>query len=347
MLRLCVLENFGHDHFSHELLSPSQMKSISIVFSVILILIHQTHSYTPTIPPRFDDVVEHLVGTWSNPKTGTVYGTVEEVMRSCGGAIQGMREVPILSPLDVPGIESMRPYHNRADDGFIFFDCGSYTQGHVHYYKTNKDNEEEYDENGVIATLVFHTIPKRRMLIQTIPSVTSKTVYMNMTKKINQQENVIVEQVTNDANQKEPTCRNISIAWKNHIVCQMPTEGQAWMLNRAKWFKFDHVSIKPVEVSFDVYTSLKDDNNGTIDEIIGWTKQIDYQDVDDMKMDHALAHLLDWNHLQDIILPCSHIIQTGAYCEESKEIKAILRIYDSQNQLKSVVLQQGIAGDSF
>ena len=326
------------------------MKSISVVFSIIICFVDSTLSYTPITPPRFDDVIEHLVGTWSNPKTGTVYGTVEEVMRSCGGAIQGMREVPILSPLDVFEIESMRRYHNRADDGFIFFDCGSYTQGNVHYQSNEDKGEEEYDENGVIATLVFHTIPKRRMLIQAIPSVTSKTVCMNMTKKkvIQEQENV-VEQVTNDANEKEPTCRNISFAWKNHIVCQMPTEGQAWMLNRAKWFKFDHLSIKPVEVSFDVcnYSSLKDDNNGTNDEIIGWTKQIDDQDVNDMKIDHALAYLLDWNHLQDIILPCSHIIQTGAYCEESKEIKAILRIYDSQNQLKSVVLQQGIAGDSF
>jgi hypothetical protein len=40
---------------------------------------------------------------------------VEEVMRSCGGAIQGIRE----------GLQ----YLNRADDGFVFFDCGTYSYG--------------------------------------------------------------------------------------------------------------------------------------------------------------------------------------------------------------------------
>ena len=41
---------------------------------------------------------------------------VDEVMRSCGGAVQGVRvdDGPLL---------------NRQDDGFCFFDCGSWTQG--------------------------------------------------------------------------------------------------------------------------------------------------------------------------------------------------------------------------
>ena len=59
---------------------------------------------TPLIPPRFDNFCEQTVGTWSsinsgsgctsNVKLGTV-GDVEEVMRSCGGAVQGIREVAI------------------------------------------------------------------------------------------------------------------------------------------------------------------------------------------------------------------------------------------------------------
>jgi len=64
------------------------------------------------------------VGSW----TGTQYqwpgdtnavaceSVVDEVMRSCGGAVQGVRvgDGPLL---------------NRQDDGFCFFDCGSWTQG--------------------------------------------------------------------------------------------------------------------------------------------------------------------------------------------------------------------------
>eukprot|EP00966_Prymnesium_polylepis_P181631 4207200-Prymnesium_polylepis.1 len=45
---------------------------------------------------------------------------MEEVMRSCGGAVQGLREVREAreNPLTL----------NRADDGFCFFDDGTWAQ---------------------------------------------------------------------------------------------------------------------------------------------------------------------------------------------------------------------------
>lgn len=321
------------------------MKSIWIVSSIIFSFVNKTKSFTPTIPPRFDDVMEHLVGTWSNPKTGNEYGTVEEVMRSCGGAIQGMREVPI-SPLDRSGtqmIESVRPYHNRADDGFIFFDCGSYTQGPVH--RTTNTNVNE-DDNGFIATLVFQSIPKRRMLIQTCPNNKLMTVYMTMMRKKMDQSEKRIKQVVDDSNANELSRRKISLTWNNHIVCQMPTEGQVWMLNRAKWLKFEHMSSRqPVDVSLELEnTSFNGDSD--IHEMMGWTESVIHKDMDDIDGNHQLSSLLDFNHLKEVILPYSYIIQMGAYCNKTKEVKALLRVYDDQNQLKSVILQHGVVCDS-
>ena len=81
---------------------------------------------TAALAPNFDTFSAAAVGSW----TGTQYqwtadgatngvpctAVVDEVMRSCGGAVQGVRvgDGPLL---------------NRQDDGFCFFDCGSWTQG--------------------------------------------------------------------------------------------------------------------------------------------------------------------------------------------------------------------------
>ena len=88
---------------------------------VAIIAVHAS-----ALAPSFDTFSAAAVGSW----TGTQYqwtadgaksgvpctAVVEEVMRSCGGAVQGVRvdDGPLL---------------NRQDDGFCFFDCGSWTQG--------------------------------------------------------------------------------------------------------------------------------------------------------------------------------------------------------------------------
>jgi hypothetical protein len=92
----------------------------SVVFILLLHCI--VDAFSPCSPPRFDTFCEKLSGSWkySNDVDGTDMHhihAVEEVMRSCGGAVQGIRE----------GLQ----YFNRADDGFVFFDCGTYSYGSV------------------------------------------------------------------------------------------------------------------------------------------------------------------------------------------------------------------------
>ncbi len=79
---------------------------------------------TTALAPSFDTFSAAATGSWHGTRyewPGDANGVacesvVDEVMRSCGGAVQGVRvgDGPLL---------------NRQDDGFCFFDCGSWTQG--------------------------------------------------------------------------------------------------------------------------------------------------------------------------------------------------------------------------
>ena len=81
---------------------------------------------TAALAPSFDTFSAAATGSWHGTQyqwtaDGATNGepctsVVDEVMRSCGGAVQGIRvdDGPLL---------------NRQDDGFCFFDCGSWTQG--------------------------------------------------------------------------------------------------------------------------------------------------------------------------------------------------------------------------
>ena len=79
---------------------------------------------TSALAPSFDTFSVAATGSWHGTQykwPGDTNGVacevvVDEVMRSCGGAVQGIRvdDGPLL---------------NRQDDGFCFFDCGSWTQG--------------------------------------------------------------------------------------------------------------------------------------------------------------------------------------------------------------------------
>ena len=92
--------------------------------STTLLLLCTVAVRTTALAPSFDTFSAAATGSW----TGTLYewpgdangvaceSVVDEVMRSCGGAVQAVRvgDGPLL---------------NRQDDGFCFFDCGSWTQG--------------------------------------------------------------------------------------------------------------------------------------------------------------------------------------------------------------------------
>ncbi|KAL3794348.1 hypothetical protein ACHAW5_009908 [Stephanodiscus triporus] len=103
-------------------------------------------SWKPCAQPRFDDFASCIVGPWTATATTTTTTAttesireVEEVMRSCGGAIQGIREIPLDKKASE---EERRTYHNHADGGFVYDDDGSYTAGPEQWDWSVSDDEE-------------------------------------------------------------------------------------------------------------------------------------------------------------------------------------------------------------
>ena len=87
---------------------------LSIILSTITVTALST--FSSTAAPRFDVFSSKLLAwPWSDQQQRP--NPVEEVMRSCGGAVQGLRDGG--------------QYLNRANDGFVYMDDGSYSFGPV------------------------------------------------------------------------------------------------------------------------------------------------------------------------------------------------------------------------
>ena len=63
------------------------------------------------LAPNFDTFCQNAVGRWASAGSSSSSATVSEVMRSCGGAVQGVRETGVGAGV----------YLNRADDNFAYF----------------------------------------------------------------------------------------------------------------------------------------------------------------------------------------------------------------------------------
>ena len=199
-------------------------------------------------PPRFDTFGDLLVGKWAI-ETTTIDGAttsnafvaeVEEVMRSCGGAVQGIRE-PAATGKSSGEEATSSTYLNRANDGFVFFDDGCYTMGPISIEQgmgemggddfltclvlSEKDpegrtqrlvfefgdaNEQIYKGNGMLSADI--TLRTKQRFGDT--SLSANDDKSETTTKPN---GCVIEEIT------------------RIVRCRMPSEGQPWMLQRAKW----------------------------------------------------------------------------------------------------------------
>ncbi len=289
----------------------------------------RSFAFSPIVPPRFDNFCEQVIGAWgisSNSETKYV-GDVEEVMRSCGGAVQGIREVPQIvdsSSSAAATQDHHRLYHNRADDGFIYFDCGSYSQGPVN----------SPDPVGTqVGCLTFSTMPKSRILFDS--SGTWQTLVRGPKSQMMLSDENACLQPTHGDDDAESVGLDASVAWGKDIVCRMPNN-QPWMLQRVKWQQSivnesniisDKLKIEPDELKVTGW--IKKWNNDSDDNIVNMN-------------DDDLRNQLGSSTLDDFLLEnTSEIVQFGAACKTSGEIKCILRCYDEGGMLKGIILQQG------
>ncbi|CAB9512144.1 expressed unknown protein [Seminavis robusta] len=200
-------------------------------------------SFTSCATPRFDTFSEKLVGTWKwQDSTGTDREeAVGEVMRSCGGAVQGIREIPSLLATETGTAINTEEgfYANRANDGFRYFEDGSYTCGPVN---------DGLEDSLWISSL---TIGKSRLILaaKNPQNLEDTTICQVVTKK------------SDPTPTPEPKVLHHvpeNIVWEHILRCRMPSVSQPWMAQRLKW---EQVLQTPA-------TLVDDTNIGRVDK--GW-----------------------------------------------------------------------------
>ena len=176
-----------------------------------------TTTFSPTASPNFQTFSEKIVGSWVTTRKAAEPLSVEEVMRSCGGAVQGVKEVAIDEATETEF------YLNRANDGFLYFPCGSYTAGPVQLV-TNKDNTflcslqvgessrvliefNVKEGHQTFGTRVFY-LSKQQQALQEVPQL------------------VLFE---------KPPSQFAVNDWTFELRCHMASATQPWNLQRAKW----------------------------------------------------------------------------------------------------------------
>lgn len=178
-------------------------------------------AFTPTIQPKFDAFLENIVASWHVP--GGSQEQVEEVMRSCGGAVQGIRDNGI--------------YLNRANDGFLYFDCGSYSYGPV--------DLKSMDNIADTALLSSIALPSSDTRIYVEGDV-EEDGYCEGNIAIRYPKVTKVNEDTpmfNDAFQVNMMHSHPPMDVIYQVQCRMLAPSQPWMLQRAQWEKFGNDSI--------------------------------------------------------------------------------------------------------
>jgi len=191
---------------------PGRNNALAITTASVL-LMSSSRAFRPIIAPRFDLFCEKIVGPWSEDRSdGGAAKNVEEVMCSCGGAVQGIREINGL-------------YLNRADDGFIFYEDGSYSWGPTKLVEGN--------EGGNQFTTCISVTKSHRVFIESGMGLTDLScIALTCANKATGAGSVLIKQ-------RHPNDNPLHQLF-SEIRCSMPSPTQPWMLQRAKFEKLFH-----------------------------------------------------------------------------------------------------------
>ena len=181
------------------------------------------HALKPCPPPRFDIFCERIIGDWST--TTTTPGLkpkqriVEEVMRSCGGAVQGIQDCDV--------------YLNRADDCFCFFDCGTYAYGPINQKAALAVNPTTVLQSSI-------AMPTARIwLLQSgegeIIAEISQVPSAKFEVKFSKEEIAKVALIGNS---------RPNILVHTRTLCRMSSPVLPWMMQRAQWESHTNASLQ-------------------------------------------------------------------------------------------------------
>ena len=298
--------------------------------------IRQWHlnSWKSCSQPRFDEFASCTVGPWitSEAADATDVLEVEEVMRSCGGAIQGIRELPL--SLIFPKVDyEARTYHNRADSGFVYAYEGTYTAGPENW---NWDCVPSDDESLMMASLSF---PDRRrmwltvkvsnaseMVAKCIEKGDNNNIIMN-SKALELSRPVSASSLGNIDNRAEDNAIEFSssqppaIDWNVIQRVRMPNPNQPWSLPRAKWEK--------ISATDKILTEEGKEEETVGSKLMGWTF------MESISKDQENPLFGDAINTDTINL---HML---AVCPKSNIARSVVRCYDNSGLLKSVAFLYG------
>jgi hypothetical protein len=194
--------------------------------------------YRSTAAPRFDTFAENVVGFWTLASgSASVSAEVTEVMRSCGGAVQGLRECPLPSNMLHNGDAGV--YLNRANDGFVYWNCGSYSLGPV---KLPMNGEKRNDTTELYFLSSIQLDKNERMVLECRlekSGITEPTAYLlqKRASQTSQVETCASRLVNLEVSPHLSTQSGLDnlIDWHQHLKCRTTVPGAAWNLKRASW----------------------------------------------------------------------------------------------------------------
>ena len=328
-------------------LLASMSPNIAIAFTIHSSIIapskcfelHATTSpiqWKPQAQPRFDEFAECTVGPWV-PISQSVDEKVpkydvEEVMRSCGGAVQGIKELPLnlLYP-DLSDVTEDRMYHNRADSGFVYMNDGSYSAGPEQY------SLEQFDES-VRSKLFMSSLSFGRHRLWLALSLKSLREAQNKCVSLEDAATVIKE--TSFLAVKRPTSSDCQeqqlehsrsipeVTWISALRVRMPSPGQPWSLSRAKW---ETAILVNDQDEIDKYESRTESSQQTPTKValIG-SAQVE-----------VFTQSEGSNIVFGDLVSEGNILKMQAVSLNTKHAQSTIRCYDEHGYLRSVAFLEG------
>ena len=313
-------------------------------------------------PPRFDTFGDVLVGKWAIGSIATItkrreeavlVADVEEVMRSCGGAVQGIREPATAATRIDSGnkkeeeqqqqeetIETSSTYLNRANDGFVFFDDGCYTMGPLSIQQHSEETAEadcdflscivlpEPDSEGRTQRLVFGFGSKKELFDDggggLLPHITTTTTVRT---KQRFGDSATSSNNSNPEGEEATPAAESTVCFIEEITkivrCKMPGgESQPWMLQRAKWETLLPQLDEELEQSSDCDDGTTS-SSSTVMKPLFWVTSEPLQDFYERLGTTATSMGDDSSEGGGIV------VQSGVACPNSNTLRLLARQYKS------------------
>lgn len=269
------------------------------------------HSWKPCVQPRFDEFASITVGPWVTRAALTEKLEVEEVMRACGGAVQGIRELPLSVASQLQNNDNAdKIYLNRADEGFVYIDNGSYSFGPEKW-------DIQSDEAVAMTSLAF--TGNKRVWMTASMSRDSGIMPQSTVLELFRPTPQVTEKLESHVDSEEYGKAIPTIKWQKIQRARMPNPTQPWSLARAKW-----------EQQILLDEAKQDDDHSKIGSLTGWS----FVEEKIGKSNELVADVLgaDDTSFNVIML---------AVCNESAIAKSTIRFYDSKGLLKCVAFLEG------